>query len=83
MKKTALVRIKHGHKIKLRDIDPGGTGEYSNKAESLPRLEELRERFFDLQEALYAEHKRSVLLVLQAMDTGGKDGAVKSIMQGR
>ena len=81
MKNTALVQVKPG-KIRLRDISTDATGEYQSKEDSLKPLEKLRERLFVLQEALYAEHKRSVLVVFQAMDTGGKDGAVKSILSG-
>lgn len=82
MKKSVSVQVKPGKKIRLRDIATDATGEYASKEASLKPLEKLRERLFALQEALYAEHKRSVLIVFQAMDTGGKDGAVKSIMSG-
>ena len=44
------------------------------------RVEKLRERLLELQQRLYAEHKRSLLIVIQAMDTGGKDGAIKKIL---
>ncbi len=82
MKKTDLVRVKPGKKIKLSDIPTDATGGYKSKDEITARLEHLREKLFTLQEALYAERKQSVLIVLQATDTGGKDGAVKSIMSG-
>ena len=42
----------------------------------------MRARLAELQQALYAEHKRSLLIVIQAMDTGGKDGAIKKICSG-
>ena len=42
----------------------------------------LRKRLNELQELLYAEHERSVLLVFQAMDTGGKDGAIEKLLTG-
>ena len=80
--KTPLVEVHPGKKVRLRDVDPGATGEYSSKEETLDRLHQLRERLSTLQEALYAESRRSVLIVLQAMDTGGKDGALKSLMTG-
>ncbi|HEX8236630.1 MAG TPA: polyphosphate kinase 2 family protein [Abditibacteriaceae bacterium] len=80
--KSSLVTVRPGTKIRLRDIDPDATGGYSSKDETLERLGALRERLSALQEALYAEDKRSLLIVLQAMDTGGKDGALKSIMTG-
>ena len=46
------------------------------------QVERLRERLLELQQALYAEHRRSLLIVIQAMDTGGKDGAIKKICSG-
>ena len=81
MKKTSLIRVASGDKIKLRDIDTRACGDYEKEAAE-SHLEALRARLFTLQEALYAEDKRSVLIVLQAMDTGGKDGAIKGLMQG-
>ena len=41
-----------------------------------------RARIVDLQERLYAEHRRSLLLVFQAIDTGGKDGTIRSVLKG-
>src|SRR5207249_9100371 len=71
---TTLFRsICPGDKIKLSKIDPDDTGRY-NKEEALQRFSELREKIDQLQEILYAERRRSLLLIFQAMDTGGKDG---------
>ena len=42
----------------------------------------LRQRLCELQELLYAEHKHSILLVFQAMDTGGKDGLIENLLTG-
>jgi PPK2 family polyphosphate:nucleotide phosphotransferase len=77
-----LEAVTGASKIRLKKIETANAGAWKNKEESLPALEELRKRLFDLQEMLYAEHQRSVLLVFQAMDTGGKDGAVKSLLAG-
>ena len=82
MKKTSLIRVAPNSKIKLRDIDTRASGDYQNKEETFERLAKLQARFAELQEVLYAENKRGVLLIFQAMDTGGKDGAVKSLMLG-
>lgn len=79
--KTSATKIENG-KFKLKDINPSSSGEYKNKEEGEARLEELRPHLSQLQEALYAEHKQSLLLVFQAMDTGGKDGAVKGLLTG-
>ena len=76
--KSVAVTICSGDKIKLSKIDPDDTGGYS-KEEALQRFCELREKIDALQEILYAERRRSLLLVFQAMDTGGKDGAIKDL----
>ena len=45
-------------------------------------LKQQRDRIRDLQEQLYAEHRQSLLIILQAMDTGGKDGTIRGVFQG-
>lgn len=79
--KTALVTTKPGRKIRLAKIDPGETGALKRE-EAEARVEKLGEELARLQEVLYAEHERSVLIIFQAMDTGGKDGAVKNLCRG-
>ena len=80
--KTGLVKVAQGKKIRLKDINAGDTGSYNSKDEALERVGQLQEKLRELQERLYAEDKRSLLLIFQAMDTGGKDGAVKSLLTG-
>ena len=80
--KSALVVVKPGKKVRLSDIDPDATGDYASKEDTLQALETLRKKLSTLQEALYAEHRQSLLIVMQAMDTGGKDGAVKNLLTG-
>ncbi len=65
--------------IKLKDVDPDDTGDIKQKADIRDKLEKDLARIRVLQEALYAEHKRSLLIVLQAMDTGGKDGTIEHV----
>jgi PPK2 family polyphosphate:nucleotide phosphotransferase len=81
---TSLVdrlRVEPGSKVKLTarktDITLG-----MEKAAAKERLAKLHERLFDLQARLWAEQKRSLLLVLQAMDAGGKDGTIRSVFTG-
>ena len=76
-----MVVVRRGDKIRLADVDPGAKPGGS-KDEAADQVETLRARLADLQGALYAEHKRSLLMVVQAMDTGGKDGAIKKICSG-
>jgi PPK2 family polyphosphate:nucleotide phosphotransferase len=75
--------VKPGSKIKLADYDPGYCAGLSKKA---PEVAERREaaivRTYELQEKLWAEGERSLLLVLQAMDAGGKDGTIRHVMRG-
>jgi PPK2 family polyphosphate:nucleotide phosphotransferase len=79
--KSPVVTAAPGHKIKLSKIDADDTGG-STKEKAHGRLCDLREKISELQQVLYAEHRRSLLLVFQAMDTGGKDGAVKDLCAG-
>ena len=67
--------------IRLAEIDPAAKPPGS-KSRGAKTVEELRARLAELQQALYAEHKRSVLIAVQAMDTGGKDGAIKVMCSG-
>jgi PPK2 family polyphosphate:nucleotide phosphotransferase len=79
--KSPVVTVAHGDKIKLSKIDPDAIGGNS-KEEAAARFGELTEKISELQQILYAEHQRSLLLVFQAMDTGGKDGAIKNLCSG-
>ncbi len=79
--KTAIVTARPGHKIRLSKIDPDETGDVK-KEDALEQFALLREKISGLQEVLYAEHRRSLLLIFQAMDTGGKDGAIKNLCAG-
>jgi PPK2 family polyphosphate:nucleotide phosphotransferase len=76
-------RIPPDSKFKISDIDPDELDGWKGKKEkATERLEELRTELADLQEVLYAEHKHKVLIVLQAMDTGGKDGTIRAVYEG-
>jgi PPK2 family polyphosphate:nucleotide phosphotransferase len=70
-------------KTQLAKIDPESTcGFDGDKADTVAKLTELNARLSALQNVLYAEHKRRVLVVLQAMDTGGKDGCIRKVFTG-
>ncbi|SPE26512.1 Polyphosphate:AMP phosphotransferase [Candidatus Sulfopaludibacter sp. SbA3] len=68
-------------KAKLSDIDPADTHGV-NKAMGRERLERNCERLSVMQYLLYAEARRSLLVVLQGIDAGGKDGTIKHVMSG-
>lgn len=77
-------RITDGEKFKLKDIDPGDTG--SLGSEDKPRAKEALQIGVDalaaLQDMLYAQDRWSLLMIFQAMDAAGKDGAIKHVMSG-
>ena len=79
---TPAVRVQPGVSFRLADIDPDTTAPFSTKKKAEKRLEELHEQLSDLQENLYAEHRQSLLLVFQAIDTGGKDGTIRNLLTG-
>ncbi|MFZ2419581.1 MAG: polyphosphate kinase 2 family protein [Anaerolineae bacterium] len=65
--------------IKLSDFDPDDGEGFKSKSGAQRQLRKDLMRIRVLQEALYAEHKQSLLIVLQAMDTGGKDGTIEHV----
>src|SRR5438270_6228309 len=74
--------VPPGGKIKLNDFDPAFTSGYKNKEEAQAKLQTDVERMAKLQDMLYASHRFALLIILQAMDTAGKDGAIKHVMSG-
>jgi len=77
-------RIADGRSFRLRDLDPGdtaGLGE-RGKREASDLLELGTRMLADAQDRLYAQDRRSLLLVFQAMDAAGKDGTIKHVMSG-
>jgi PPK2 family polyphosphate:nucleotide phosphotransferase len=75
-------RIEDGSKFRLKDIDPGDTHGGGSKQESKQRLVEGVRELSDLQVKLYAQDRWAVLLIFQAMDAAGKDGAIGHVMSG-
>jgi len=76
------LRPEIGDTVHLDDYDPDYTGPYKHKKEARETLKHNRQRIAELQEVLYAEHKHALLVVFQAMDTGGKDGTISHVMRG-
>ena len=77
-------RITNGDKFRLNDFDPGDSGDL--KDEFKPKAKEALnigvQAMAELQDKLYAQDKWAVLLIFQAMDAAGKDGAIKHVMTG-
>jgi PPK2 family polyphosphate:nucleotide phosphotransferase len=70
-------------KVKLGEINANDCGEWEGKKEEAKlRLSELTARLDQLQEILYAEHKHKVLIVVQGLDGGGKDGTIRALFEG-
>ncbi len=75
--------VEPGKKIKLAERDPQDTGDFKGgKEDGLKEIVKLNEKLQELQELLYAEGKHKILVVLQALDTGGKDGAIRRVFDG-
>lgn len=76
-------KIKPKKNTKLQTQDPNDKSYFNmSKKEGITKLGELNSRLEKLQELLYAEQKRKILIVLQAMDTGGKDGVIRHVFDG-
>lgn len=82
--------VKPGMKVSLLEgsndwkdeFSPEYTSNYVKKGETKKPLKKLHKRMLELQELLYAEGQRAVLIILQGMDTCGKDGTIRKVMSG-
>src|SRR3954469_16839833 len=74
--------VTPGSSPDLRGRDPRDMSGFPGKDEGKARLVELTAELSSLQERLYAEGKRSVLLVLQGLDASGKDGTIRHVFTG-
>lgn len=79
---TEAMQVAPGEKIHLHDYSTRYTGRLLDKKEAQELLEESRKRLIKIQDKFYADNRYAVLIILQAMDAAGKDGAVKHIMSG-
>jgi PPK2 family polyphosphate:nucleotide phosphotransferase len=77
-------RVEKGKGFRLKDYAPGDTGglRSETKKEARDLLQRGIESMADLQDKLYAEDRRGLLLIFQAMDAAGKDGTIKHVMSG-
>src|SRR2546428_9200425 len=74
--------VSDGGKFRLKDFDPNDTGTLKSKEHAEGMLARGVELLSHLQDKLYAQDKWAVLLIFQAMDAAGKDGAIKHVMSG-
>lgn len=75
----AAVRVEPGSAVKLAERDPEGEGLFADKAEAKEHLKARAEEIDALQDRLFAEQTRALLVVLQGIDTSGKDGTVRGV----
>ena len=78
-------RVTKGKNFRLKDVDPNDTLDFTKEADKARSKEALATGVMalaELQDKLYAQDKWAVLLIFQAMDAAGKDGAIKHVMSG-
>src|ERR1700730_18405698 len=71
--------VNPGRRLNLKDADPAFKGRHKTHEAAAPELERYRQKLIQLQALLYAGKKHSILIVLQALDAGGKDGTIKHV----
>ena len=75
-------RVPLDSKVDLSDYDAGYTGDFKSKREAKEQVKANLLRMDELQERMFAEGKHALLIVLQAMDAGGKDSTIRHVMDG-
>jgi len=75
-------RVNDGKHFRLKNYDPGDTGHWRSKEHAEEAVQEGIARTADLQDKLYAQDNWALLLIFQALDAAGKDGAIKHVMSG-
>ena len=83
---TDKYRVKENQRIELAKINPNDTGDFENsksgKKKARKNLTKQKEKLAELQNKFYADGSKALLIVLQALDAGGKDGTIRKIMTG-
>lgn len=74
--------VRPGKKFKLSDFSTDDTDDFKDKSAARQAKKENLKKLAKLQDVLYAQAKHAVLIVLQAMDSGGKDGTIKHVFSG-
>jgi PPK2 family polyphosphate:nucleotide phosphotransferase len=73
-------RVESGSKVRLEEVDAGYHGGHEDKESARSEVEEYVQKLHQLQYLMYAENKRSLLIVLQGMDAAGKDGTISHVL---
>ena len=75
-------QLKPGKKVRMTELPTTADDFHKDRAAAETEFYKLRDELIDLQFLLYAEGRRKLLVILQAMDAGGKDGAIRNIFKG-
>lgn len=78
---AAEFRVRPGHAVRLSKLDPADTGPFPDKTSAEAESVKDGEVINDLQDKLYAEGRRALLVVLQGIDTSGKDGTIRHVFK--
>ena len=76
------ILVDGSKRVRLKDIDPEDSRGLGSQAEAQKRMDKDLDRLRELQRILVADGRYAILVVLQAMDTGGKDGTIRHVMSG-
>jgi PPK2 family polyphosphate:nucleotide phosphotransferase len=79
---SQAILVSPGTQVNLSDYDAGSTGDFHKKSAARSTLRDNVKRLQALQDVMWAEGKHALLIVLQALDAGGKDGTIKHVMRG-
>ena len=80
MNYTKKFRVEPGSKVDLNKINAGFKDKHKSHEHALPEIEAYNQKLHDLQYLMYAEGKRSLLIVLQGRDAAGKDGTINHVL---
>src|SRR5690349_13637729 len=71
-----------GKKVRLKDYDPSDSGDCKSESDAEKLIEKDLKRLRDLQDVFYADRSHALLVVLQGIDAGGKDGTINHVFRG-
>ena len=74
--------VEPGSKVRLADIDPAYRGKHDSHDEAGPEIKKHMQKLDALQYLMYSEKKHALLIVLQGLDAGGKDGVIRHVISG-
>lgn len=75
-------QLEPGKKVRMKELPTEADDFHDNREAAEREFEQLREELIELQYSLYADGRRKLLVIFQAMDAGGKDGAIRHVFKG-